>query len=105
MWGISRFTADVGGYPFLYADTFMTQEEFEKMFDLTAYEQVRHKYMAEGAFPHLHNKVSRSLWVSILQIEKNLQTTTFVFFLSLQYSYISFNIMFDLVSPLHIKVS
>lgn len=59
---LCRFTADVGGYPFLYADTFMTREEFERMFDLTAYEQVRRKYSAEGAFPHLHDKVSLS-WV------------------------------------------
>lgn len=29
------------------------------MFDLTAYEQVRRKYKAEGAFPHLHDKVSQ----------------------------------------------
>lgn len=52
-----RFTADLGGYPFLYADTFMTREEFEQMFDLTAYENARQKYNAVGAFPHLHDKV------------------------------------------------
>lgn len=57
---IFRFTQEVGGYPFLYADTFMTREEFEKMFDLTAYEQVRAKYNANGAFPHLHDKVRLS---------------------------------------------
>lgn len=61
---LCRFTADVGGYPFLYADTFMTREEFKKMFDLTAYELVRHKYSAEGAFPHLHDKVSLLVGVS-----------------------------------------
>ena len=32
---MEKFTQEVGGYPFLYADTFMTREEFEKMFDLT----------------------------------------------------------------------
>lgn len=52
-----RFTRDVGGYPFLYADIFMTREEFEEMFDLTAYEKVRAKYFANGAFPHLYDKV------------------------------------------------
>ena len=30
------YTQSVGGYPFLYADTFMTRPEFEKMFDLTS---------------------------------------------------------------------
>ena len=32
---MEKFTQEVGGYPFLYADIFMTREEFEKMFDLT----------------------------------------------------------------------
>lgn len=52
-----RFTRDVGGYPFLYADIFMTRPEFEQMFDLTLYEKVRKKYHADGAFPHLFDKV------------------------------------------------
>ena len=43
----------VGGYHFLYADTFLTREEFEQMFDLTAYEIVRKKYFAEGKIPIL----------------------------------------------------
>ena len=38
----------VGGYHFLYADTFLTRPEFEEMFDLTAYEAARKKYFAEG---------------------------------------------------------
>ena len=35
----------------------MDREEFESMFDLIAYENVRTKYFAEGAFPHLYDKV------------------------------------------------
>ncbi len=76
---MEKFTREVGGYPFLYADIFMSRKEFEQMFDLTgaspaevtsdsievnefsfpfpAYEQVRKKYGAEGAFPHLYDKV------------------------------------------------
>lgn len=54
---MEEFTREVGGYPFLYADTFMTREEFGQMFDLTLYEQVRAKYAAEGAFPHLYDKI------------------------------------------------
>ena len=34
----------------MYADTFLTLEEFKEMFDLTAYEQVREKYHAVGKF-------------------------------------------------------
>ena len=41
----------------MYADIFMSREEFENMFDLTSYEIVRRKYHAEGAFPHLYDKV------------------------------------------------
>ena len=33
---MEKFTQEVGGYPFLYADTFMTRPEFEEMFDLTS---------------------------------------------------------------------
>lgn len=57
MRAMEKFTRDVGGFSFLYADIFMTRSEFEKMFDLTLYEIVRNKYKAEGAFPHLYDKV------------------------------------------------
>ena len=66
MRSMEEFTRSVGGYHFLYADTFLTRwpflfsifvttlsffgprEEFEEMFDTTAYERVRTKYHAEG---------------------------------------------------------
>uniref|UniRef100_A0A914UJW1 Delta(24)-sterol reductase n=1 Tax=Plectus sambesii TaxID=2011161 RepID=A0A914UJW1_9BILA len=54
---MEKFTRDVGGYSFLYADIFMTRKEFDEMFDLTLYHQVRDKYKANGAFPHLYDKV------------------------------------------------
>lgn len=57
MRAMEEFTRDVGGFSFLYADIFMTRAEFEAMFDLTLYEQVRDKYGAAGAFPHLYDKV------------------------------------------------
>lgn len=37
---MEQFTRDVGGYSFLYADIFMTEQEFEQMFDLSLYKQV-----------------------------------------------------------------
>lgn len=40
---MEKFTRDVGGFSFLYADIFMSREEFEEMFDLSLYEQVRKK--------------------------------------------------------------
>ena len=36
-----RWSAQVGGAPFLYADTFMQRDEFGKMFDLALYDKVR----------------------------------------------------------------
>ena len=38
MRAMEKFTQEVGGYPFLYADTFMTRQEFEQMFDLKSKE-------------------------------------------------------------------
>jgi delta24-sterol reductase len=54
---MEAFTREVGGWPFLYADTFMTREEFARMFDLSLYRRVRLKYGAEGAFPDLYEKI------------------------------------------------
>ena len=48
-WPCEAFTESVGGYPFLYADTFMTRDEFGRMFDLTLYERVRERYGCAGA--------------------------------------------------------
>jgi delta24-sterol reductase len=56
MRAMEHFTREVGGYSFLYADTFMTPEEFWEMFDPTLYEQVRERYGAKGAFPGLYEK-------------------------------------------------
>ncbi|MCA9710192.1 MAG: hypothetical protein KDK70_30410, partial [Myxococcales bacterium] len=56
MRAMEHFTREVGGYSFLYADTFMTEDEFEEMFDHTLYARVRARYGAEGAFPSLFGK-------------------------------------------------
>ncbi|XP_023334287.1 delta(24)-sterol reductase isoform X2 [Eurytemora carolleeae] len=53
---MEAYTRSVGGYHFMYADTFLDREEFNEMFDLTQYEKVRRKYHAEGAFPHVYDK-------------------------------------------------
>jgi delta24-sterol reductase len=57
MRAMEEFTREVGGYPFLYADTFMTRDEFEQMFDLSQYRRVRARVAADGAFPDLYDKV------------------------------------------------
>jgi len=55
---MERFTTSVGGAPFLYADTFMSPEEFEHTFDLELYRACRNKYGAEGAFFDLYEKTT-----------------------------------------------
>ena len=49
MRAMEKFTQEVGGYPFLYADTFMTRPEFEEMFDLTS-KQFKKKHQCPNNF-------------------------------------------------------
>mmetsp|Transcript_142534 Transcript_142534/g.443260 ORF Transcript_142534/g.443260 Transcript_142534/m.443260 type:complete len:104 (-) Transcript_142534:65-376(-) len=51
------FVKRVGGHPFLYADQFFTEKDFEELFDLTLWRECRAKYHAEGNFPTLWDKV------------------------------------------------
>jgi hypothetical protein len=41
----------------LYADTFMTREEFREMFNHELYDRMRKKYDAVGAFPEVYDKI------------------------------------------------
>ncbi|XP_054263402.1 delta(24)-sterol reductase-like [Macrosteles quadrilineatus] len=66
---MEAFTRSIRGFSFLYADIFMTREEFEQMFDLKLYDQVRKKYSAEGAFPHLYDKVKPE--IDVIAIGEN----------------------------------
>ena len=47
----------VGGHPFLYADQFYNETEFEELFDLKLWHHVRSKYHASRNFPTLWDKV------------------------------------------------
>lgn len=47
-------------FQMLYADSYMTEEEFHSMFDHTLYNQMRKKYDCDEAFPRVYGKVSRS---------------------------------------------
>lgn len=68
---MEKFTRDVGGFSFLYADIFMNREEFEEMFDLSLYEIVRKKFKAVGAFPHLYEKVKPEIDVFKFNVDKD----------------------------------
>ena len=58
---MEQWCLDRGGYVALYAETFLTKEQFVKMFFSTFmrhYEAVRQEYGCEGAFPHIYEKIS-----------------------------------------------
>lgn len=44
----------------LYADTYMTREEFRSMFDHTLYDRLREELDCKDAFPEVYDKVSRA---------------------------------------------
>lgn len=73
MRAMEEFTREVGGYPFLYADTFMTRQEFAEMFDLSLYEKVRRQVGADAAFPHLYDKIKPEVDVFAVYEEEKLQ--------------------------------
>ncbi|XP_050313504.1 delta(24)-sterol reductase-like [Anthonomus grandis grandis] len=56
---IEKYVTDVGGFQMLYADTYMTREEFRTMFDHSLYDRVREKLQCKEAFPEVYDKVSR----------------------------------------------
>lgn len=56
-----EFVRKVGGHPFLYADQFITEEEFDEIFDLTLWSKCRARYGAEGNFPTLWEKIRPEL--------------------------------------------
>lgn len=45
----------------LYADSYLTRDEFRKMFDHTLYDKMREKLDCEKAFPEVYDKVNRKV--------------------------------------------
>ncbi len=43
----------------LYADSYMTREEFRNMFDHSLYDRVRNQLNCVKAFPEIYDKVNR----------------------------------------------
>ena len=43
----------------MYADSYMTKEEFRQMFDHTLYDEMRQKYNSSKAFPDVYEKVNK----------------------------------------------
>lgn len=56
---LEKFVRDHDGFQMLYADSFLTREEFYEMFDHRLYNQMRSKHLCKGAFPEVYEKVNR----------------------------------------------
>ncbi|KAJ8918729.1 hypothetical protein NQ315_015049 [Exocentrus adspersus] len=56
---VEKYVTDVNGFQMLYADTYMTREEFRRMFDHSLYDKLRRDMKCVGAFPEVYDKISR----------------------------------------------
>ena len=50
---------NVSGFQMMYADSYMTRDEFRAMFDHTLYDRVREKLGCKGNFPEVYDKVNK----------------------------------------------
>jgi len=57
---IESFVRDVKGFQMMYADSYMSKEEFREMFDHTLYDEMREKYQCTKAFPDVYDKVNKA---------------------------------------------
>jgi len=57
---VEEFVRQVKGFQMMYADSYMTREEFRAMFDHTLYDTMRQKLKCEGRFPEVYDKVNKS---------------------------------------------
>ena len=46
-------------FQMMYADSYMSKEEFRHMFDHTLYDEMRQKYDCFSAFPDVYDKVNK----------------------------------------------
>ncbi|XP_068599860.1 delta(24)-sterol reductase [Brachionichthys hirsutus] len=57
---LEKFVRDVHGFQMLYADVYMTREEFWQMFDGRLYHRLREELGCEDAFPEVFDKICKS---------------------------------------------
>ncbi|XP_022317755.2 delta(24)-sterol reductase-like isoform X1 [Crassostrea virginica] len=58
---LEAYVIKVSGFQMLYADSYMTREEFREMFDHTLYDKMRKELHCEDAFPEVYDKVNRKV--------------------------------------------
>ncbi|XP_034979163.1 delta(24)-sterol reductase [Zootoca vivipara] len=57
---IEKFVRNVHGFQMLYADCYMTREEFWEMFDGSLYHKLRKQLHCNDAFPEVYDKICKS---------------------------------------------
>ncbi|XP_002740991.1 delta(24)-sterol reductase [Saccoglossus kowalevskii] len=57
---LEKYVRSVDGFQMLYADCYMTKEEFRFMFDHSLYDRLRTKLNCCKAFPEVYDKVSKA---------------------------------------------
>ncbi|XP_044256861.1 delta(24)-sterol reductase-like isoform X1 [Tribolium madens] len=57
---IEKYVTSVNGFQMLYADTYMSREEFRTMFDHRLYDSLRASLGCDSAFAEVYDKVSRA---------------------------------------------
>ena len=57
---VEEFVRKVRGFQMMYADSYMTRQEFRDMFDHSLYDQMREKLRCEGRFPEVYDKVNKA---------------------------------------------
>ncbi|KAJ3639800.1 hypothetical protein Zmor_003137 [Zophobas morio] len=57
---IEKFVIDANGFQMLYADTYMSREEFRRMFDHSLYDEMRTRLGCKEAFAEVYDKVNRT---------------------------------------------
>jgi delta24-sterol reductase len=68
---LEKFVIEHGGYQALYARTFMSREDFRKMFDHTGYDDLRERLpYCRQAFDEVYDKVSSKGRVSPVEMRK-----------------------------------
>lgn len=56
---VEEFVRSVNGFQMMYADSYMTREEFRSMFDHTLYDRQRQKLGCAGKFAEVYDKVNK----------------------------------------------
>lgn len=58
---IEQFVIEHNGFQMLYADTYLSRQDFKRMFDHTHYDVMRDKLDCHRAFPEIYDKINKNV--------------------------------------------